>query len=144
MEWTITSGPPAIGRAIVPGRLASHARDSRALLRSYALDPATLVVVAVLSLIYQALISMQLVMLARAIDVHIPFATAAVVLALVTVVTLIPISIGGFGIREGTFSLYFSRLGLPIASAVVLSLLATALQMLFSLTGAAVYVTRSK
>jgi hypothetical protein len=45
-------------------------------------------------------------------------------------------------VREATFSFYFTRLGLPIESAVLLSLVATALTMLFSLTGAAVYVTR--
>jgi hypothetical protein len=56
---------------------------------------------------------------------------------------MVPVSINGFGVREATFSFYFARLGLPIESAVLLSLLATALTMLFSLTGAAAYVMRS-
>jgi hypothetical protein len=45
-------------------------------------------------------------------------------------------------VREATFSFYFSRLGLPLESAMALSLGSTALIMLFSLSGAAVYVTR--
>jgi hypothetical protein len=50
--------------------------------------------------------------------------------------------VNGFGVREATFSFYFSRLGLPLESAMALSLGATALVMLFSLSGAAVYVAR--
>jgi hypothetical protein len=39
-------------------------------------------------------------------------------------------------------SFYFSRLGLPIEAALVVSLLGAGLVMVFSLSGAAVYVTR--
>ena len=59
------------------------------------------------------------------------------------VVQMLPVSVNGFGVREATFSFYFARLGLPIESAVLLSLVATAVMMLFSLSGAAVYVSRS-
>ena len=58
------------------------------------------------------------------------------------VVQMLPVSVNGFGVREATFSFYFTRLGLPIESALLLSLVAPALMMLFSLTGAAVYVAR--
>ena len=74
-------------RTLIPARLTSMARETRALIRRYASDRETLAIVLVSSLVYQALISLQLVMLARAIDVHLPFATAAVTLALVTIVT---------------------------------------------------------
>ena len=46
--------------------------------------------------------------------------------------------------REATFSFYFSRIGQPIESALAMSLVGQALIMLFSLTGAAVYVSRRK
>jgi hypothetical protein len=58
------------------------------------------------------------------------------------VVQMIPLSVNGFGVREATYSLYFTRIGLPIESAILLSLTSTALVMLYSLTGAAVYVGR--
>jgi hypothetical protein len=57
---------------------------------------------------------------------------------------MLPVSVNGFGVREATFSLYFSRIGLPIQSAVLMSLVATVLTMLFSLSGAAVYVSRGR
>jgi glycosyltransferase 2 family protein len=58
------------------------------------------------------------------------------------VVQMLPVSVNGFGVREATFSLFFSRLGVPIESAVLMSLVAAAVIMVFSLTGAAVYVAR--
>jgi uncharacterized membrane protein YbhN (UPF0104 family) len=68
----------------------------------------------------------------------------AVIVPLSFVIQMLPVSVNGFGVREATFSFYFTRLGLPIESAVLLSLVATALTMLFSLTGAAVYVSRRR
>jgi hypothetical protein len=47
-------------------------------------------------------------------------------------------------VREATFAFYFSRLGVPISSALLVSLMATGLMMLFSLSGAAVYLARNR
>jgi hypothetical protein len=66
----------------------------------------------------------------------------AVVVPVSFLVQMIPLSLNGFGLREATFSLYFARLGLPIEAALVISLLGAGLVMLFSLSGAAVYVVR--
>jgi uncharacterized membrane protein YbhN (UPF0104 family) len=55
---------------------------------------------------------------------------------------MLPISISGFGVREATFSFYFTRIGQPIESALLVSLVAQAVIMVFSLTGAAVYISR--
>jgi len=75
-------------------------------------------------------------MLARAIGVHLPFATAAVTLALVTVVTLIPISIGGFGVREGTYVVLLGAASVGATDATLISLLSVAVLFLASLPGA--------
>jgi len=81
---------------------------------------------------------------ANALGVRIGAWDLAVIVPLSFVVQMMPVSINGFGVREATFSLYFSRLGLPIESALLISLVPTGLQMLFSLSGAAVYVARSR
>ena len=60
------------------------------------------------------------------------------------IVQMLPVSVNGFGVREATFSFYFTRVGLPIESAVLLSLVAAGITMLHSLSGAAVYVTRKR
>jgi hypothetical protein len=66
----------------------------------------------------------------------------AVIVPLSFVVQMVPVSLNGFGIREATFSLYFARVGLPIQSGVLVSLGATALMMIFSLSGAALYLSQ--
>ena len=68
----------------------------------------------------------------------------AVIVPLSTIIQMAPVSINGFGVRETAFTLYFSRLRLPIESALLVSLVPTALVMLFSLSGAAVYVSRRR
>lgn len=125
-----------LARTLVPRRLMSAARQSRSLLQSYARDPTTLVVLLVSSLLFQALISLQLVMLARAVDVHLSFAMAAVALALVTVVTLIPVSIGGFGVREGSYVVILGGVSIVATDAALISVLSVATLFLASLPGA--------
>lgn len=67
----------------------------------------------------------------------------AVIVPMSFLVQMLPISVNGFGLREATFSFYFTRLGLPLEAALVVSLLGAGLVMLFSLSGAAVYVSRA-
>ncbi|HKB12276.1 MAG TPA: lysylphosphatidylglycerol synthase transmembrane domain-containing protein [Vicinamibacterales bacterium] len=80
---------------------------------------------------------------AYALHLDIQLADLAVVVPVSFVVQMLPVSVNGFGVREATFSFYFSKIGHPIESALLLSLVAQALVMLFSLIGAVVYVYRS-
>ena len=66
----------------------------------------------------------------------------AVIVPLSIVVQMLPVSLNGFGVREATFAFYFTRVGQSLESALLVSLVATALTMLFSLSGAAVYIGR--
>ncbi len=81
---------------------------------------------------------------AVAYALHIPVTLwdLAVVVPLSFIVQMLPVSVNGFGVREATFTFYFSRIGLPIESALLVSLVPTALIMLCSLSGAAVYIAR--
>jgi uncharacterized membrane protein YbhN (UPF0104 family) len=80
---------------------------------------------------------------AHALRVPISASDLAVIVPVSAVVQMLPVSFGGLGVREGAFSIYFAGIGLPAESALLLSLSATALVMLFSLSGAFVYVGRS-
>ena len=80
---------------------------------------------------------------AYALHLNVSMLDLAVVVPMSAVVQLLPVSVNGFGVREATFSFYFSKIGHPIESALLLSLVAQALVMLFSLFGAIVYVYRS-
>ena len=79
---------------------------------------------------------------ARALGIPIHAYDLAVVVPLAGVVQMLPVSVNGFGVREAMYSVYFTRIGLPIESAILLSLTTTAIVMVYSLTGAAVYVGR--
>jgi uncharacterized membrane protein YbhN (UPF0104 family) len=81
---------------------------------------------------------------AHALHLHIAASDLAVIVPVSGVIQMVPISFGGLGIREWAFNLYLSSAGLAPESALLLSLSATALIMLFSLGGLAVYVGRKK
>ena len=94
------------------------------------------------AIVVQALLVAFYAAVARAIGVHVSPWHMAVVVPVSFLVQMLPLSVNGLGLREATFSFYFARLGLPIEAALVISLLGAGLVMLFSLSGAAVYVVR--
>ena len=82
--------------------------------------------------------------IARSLHIQIPIAHLAIVVPISFVVQMAPVSVNGFGVREATFSFYFTRLGLPLESALALSFTGAVLVMLFSTSGAVAYLTRRK
>jgi len=90
----------------------------------------------------QSALVLYYLLVVHALQINVQMVDLAVIVPLSFVVQMLPVSVNGFGVREATFSLYFSRLGVPIESAVLMSLVAAAVIMVFSLTGAAVYVAR--
>ncbi len=76
--------------------------------------------------------------------IHVPISAwdLAVIVPISFVMQMIPVSLNGLGVREATFAYYFTRLGLPIQSGMLVSLGATVLMMIFSLSGAAIYMSQ--
>jgi glycosyltransferase 2 family protein len=58
----------------------------------------------------------------------------------VTLVSMIPISLNGMGLREYAFVALFTGIGVPAESAVALGLLSSTVIILSSLPGGVVYV----
>jgi uncharacterized membrane protein YbhN (UPF0104 family) len=81
---------------------------------------------------------------AYALHLEVGLFDLAVVVPISFVMQMLPVSVNGFGVREATFSFYFTRIGQPIEAALLVSLVAQALLMLFSLLGGAVYVSRHR
>jgi hypothetical protein len=77
---------------------------------------------------------------ASALQVPVSTWDLAVIVPVSALVQIAPISINGLGLREATSSIYFSRIGLPLESALLVSLIGVGLSMCFSLTGAAIYI----
>lgn len=82
--------------------------------------------------------------IAAALRIPISLAHLAILIPVSFIVQMLPLSVNGFGVREATFSLYFSQLHLPLESALALSFIGAALIMLFSTSGAVAYVARRR
>jgi uncharacterized membrane protein YbhN (UPF0104 family) len=111
------------------GRMLAHGRavaGSRSVLAS----------TTALGLLYQALIVLASWTLARAVDLHLSYTLLAVVTPLVIVATLMPISIAGFGVREGGYVALLAQTGVSAADATLLSLLNVAALAIATLPGA--------
>ncbi|MDD4933903.1 MAG: lysylphosphatidylglycerol synthase transmembrane domain-containing protein [Methylacidiphilaceae bacterium] len=76
---------------------------------------------------------------ATALRLPIPFWILAAILAVVSVLDAIPITISGLGVREGLLVLFFQPLGFTSAQAVTFSLLFFGTTLFWSLAGGIVY-----
>ena len=81
---------------------------------------------------------------AYSMRIPIGIAELAVIIPISFIVQMLPVSLNGFGVREATFGFYFTRLGLPLESALVVSFVGAAVIMLFSLSGGVVCLTRAR
>jgi uncharacterized membrane protein YbhN (UPF0104 family) len=79
-----------------------------------------------------------------ALHLNLSLSDLAVIVPLSFIAQLLPVSVNGFGVREATFSYYFMRVGQPLESALLISLVPQALIMICSLAGAAVFVARTR
>ena len=95
------------------------------------------------AVLVQAILVAFYVAIARSMNIPIGFAELAVIVPVSFIVQMVPVSLNGFGVREATFGFYFTRLGLPLESALLVSFVGAALIMLFSLTGGVAYLRRS-
>src|SRR3954467_3430217 len=91
----------------------------------------------------QAILVAFYLAIARSMHIPVGFAELAVIVPVSFIVQMVPLSVNGFGVREATFGFYFTRLGLPLESALLVSFMGAALIMLFSLSGGVAYLRRS-
>ena len=96
------------------------------------------------AVVVQAVLVGFYVAIAHSLHIPIGFAELAVIVPISFIVQMLPLSMNGFGVREATFGFYFTRLGLPLESALLVSFLGAALIMLFSLSGAVAYMSRNR
>lgn len=125
-----------LARFALPEQLTAHIADAGAVVHALRARPMVTVTVGIQSVAFQALVTMQLVLIARMIGAPLSFGLAAVALALVTLATLIPISIGGFGVREGSYAVILAGGGISHTDAVLISLLTVVVLLVATLPGA--------
>jgi len=98
--------------------------------------PAAAAQVVAVSAVYQLAMIGASLLACRALDIHIgPTALLAFVPA-VAIVQVLPVTIGGLGLREGAFALFLHPLGVSVDRAVALGLALYAIHLISSLLGA--------
>jgi uncharacterized membrane protein YbhN (UPF0104 family) len=80
--------------------------------------------------------------IAKSMSIPVGAAELAFIVPVTFIIQMAPISVNGFGVREATFGFYFTRLGLPLESALLVSFVGAALILLFSVSGGVVYLVR--
>ncbi len=81
-------------------------------------------------------------LIARSLGLAIPIQYFFIFIPLISIAALIPVSISGIGVREGSYVALFSTVGVETAEAFSISILAFSTGILFALIGAVIYITR--
>ena len=75
-----------------------------------------------------------------AFNISVPIIYFFIFIPIIMLVLMIPISIGGLGVREGTFIAFFSLVGMSINEAVIISFTTTLMVNLVNLLGGVAYL----
>jgi uncharacterized membrane protein YbhN (UPF0104 family) len=140
--------PAGVGRllqpltVIHPEWIGSRIEDLTTALSRFREHPGTILACFGGAVFVQATIVLFYIAVAHALHVPVEAWDLAVIVPLSFIVQMLPVSLNGFGVREATFSFYFTRVGLPMEAALLTSLVAQAMIMLFSLIGAGVWFAR--
>ena len=140
--------PRLLDGALAPVRALGHpwVLERSALLQDafarFRARPSSLVGALAGALVVQVVIVLFYALAARSLAVPLPLFLAGVLVPVAMAVQMAPVSINGFGVREAVFSFFFVRFGLGVEAAVAVSLLGTALVMLFSMGGGALFLMR--
>lgn len=109
-------------------------------IRTLLRKPSLLLKSVVLALIYQTAMIYGNYLAALAIGVDILPGVFFYLIPVTALVTLLPVTLNGFGLREGTYAIAFAQVGLTPEVSVAISLVATLCMISLSLVGGLFYV----
>jgi uncharacterized membrane protein YbhN (UPF0104 family) len=93
-----------------------------------------------ISLVNQLLVFIVAWVTAFSLGLDIAFVYFLVFIPVITLISMIPISLSGFGLREGAFVLLFRSIGIPSASCLALALVTSIMIVLSAVPGGVMYV----
>ena len=124
----------ALGR-LAPGWLGPRLERFYGALAGYREHPGTLLGAVLLSVVIQGLYALYYALVARGLGLSIDVVYFLLFLPPVSVLMLVPIGLGGLGLREAALVVLFAAVGVPAADILAVSLTAHALGALLSLWG---------
>jgi uncharacterized protein (TIRG00374 family) len=125
-------------------RLTAWAQEGRGVLRAYVRSRRVVWAVVGLGCAYQLVAVAFLWALTRVVQVDLAPSTVAVALPLIVLANLIPLSIAGFGVREGAFVVVLGTADVTATDATVLSLLTITALALSGMPGALALLARGE
>jgi len=99
----------------------------------------SIVLALLLSLLIQLFTVVMVWIAALAIDIDAPFRVFMIFVPLINLSIMVPLTINGIGLRESLFYLLFSQIGLPVETAVSLSLVTFCIYLLTAIPGLIIY-----
>ncbi|MFQ5353571.1 MAG: lysylphosphatidylglycerol synthase transmembrane domain-containing protein [Thermodesulfobacteriota bacterium] len=99
-----------------------------------------LVKILLISFVVQAGVIVGYYILARSLGIEVRLAYFFFFIPLATAITMVPITVGGLGIREGAFVYLFTMVGATKAQAISLSLIWYAVMVAVSMIGGAAFI----
>jgi uncharacterized protein (TIRG00374 family) len=138
-----TEGPRKLATAVLEtvglGGLSRVLGKLHDALHAYRGAPGAVVAATVISLAVQFLRILTIYYAGVALGATVPLLVYLVLVPVTTVITLLPISLSGLGVREGAFVWFFGRAGMEDATAFSLGLLVFGLSLVLWVVGAALY-----
>jgi len=114
-------------------------------LKVFGTSPTHLVFIFGLALIYQATMIFIHVIASLGLGQQIEILNFFYLIPLTAIVTLLPISLNGIGLREGSFAILFTQMGVaPAESAIAISLTVTVFTMALSLVGGGIHLASTR
>ncbi len=100
----------------------------------------TILLAMMLSLGMIFLVIMMTYLISQGLRLHVPLAYFIIFVPIIFLITMIPVSIHGLGLREGAFVFFFARAGLAAPEALSISLISYVVTLVFGLVGGLVYM----
>lgn len=125
------------------GAIAARLIKIQTLLQQFSSHRSALATSIGLSFILQLGIVVYHFLIAQQLGIDISFLALVIFIPIVVLLTLLPISLGGLGLKEGVWVYLFSRVGLRAEDALILALTLTLLGWLLSIPGGIILLLRS-
>ena len=93
-----------------------------------------------LSVVFQCLVAAVNAALFSALGVPVGFGACLIFTPMIFALTMLPLSLSGFGLREAAYAYFFALVGVPMADAVAVSLAFFGLVAVISLPGAPLFL----
>ena len=126
------------------GQLQSHAKQFQESLLAYFQRPKVLLKALALSISIQIIGIGTVAAAARALHLPAPFLFFFLVTPMIVTVSQLPISLSGWGVREGATILLMKRIGIGPTEALSLSLICATIPILFGMIGGILFLARKR